>query len=298
MRNTDASADALRQELAPYIYTASTSPEGVSLDASPQKMSLTKPQQDAHDEAIDAYHTIRAAAASRRVDATTRDALKKLNPNLNTDTMSDADVHAKMKASGMMLEGALNRIINNDPNGVKAQEAIKFVGEHRGEPTVIFCKNPELLQKMKAQLETDHHRVGILTGNESGHAKSNAQQAFTPSNGEAKSDVLLCSDAGCAGGNLQRGYHEIGVDVPLTAMVYNQRIGRIMRTGQKNKNVTFRQYVTDTPFDQRARLREQRKEGLRDIVTSPNEAIAGQLGMMAAQHTADQAGKMTGGPLA
>jgi hypothetical protein len=312
MRNTEASANALKQELAPYIYTASTSPEGVSLDASPQQMDLLPPQQKAHDAAIDAYHIIRAAAASRRVDATTRAALKTLNPQLNTENMPDAEVHAKMKASAMMLEGALNRIINNDPNGVKAQEALKFVNENRitegpdkgrTEPTVIFCKNPELLESMKTALEKNHHRVGILTGKTPGQAKANAQQAFTPSHGEASTDVLLCSDAGCAGGNLQRGYHEIGIDIPLTALTYNQRIGRVMRTGQQNKTVSARQYVTNTNFDRRARRREERKEGLRDIVTSPSEGIMDSLksgvhpGVIAAQHTADQAGQMTGGPL-
>jgi superfamily II DNA/RNA helicase len=156
---------------------------------------------------------------------------------------------------------------------------------------------------MKTALEKNHHRVGILTGKTPGQAKANAQQAFTPSHGEASTDVLLCSDAGCAGGNLQRGYHEIGIDIPLTALTYNQRIGRVMRTGQQNKTVSARQYVTNTNFDRRARRREERKEGLRDIVTSPSEGIMDSLksgvhpGVIAAQHTADQAGQMTGGPL-
>jgi superfamily II DNA/RNA helicase len=106
----------------------------------------------------------------------------------------------------------------------------------------------------------------------SSDAKDRVRLAFSPPAGEATVDVLVCSDASAMGANLQRGYHLINYDTPQTAMLHEQRIAREVRAGQENA-VSVHDLVADSEFDRRARGRLERKQELRDLITTPAEMM-------------------------
>jgi superfamily II DNA/RNA helicase len=111
-------------------------------------------------------------------------------------------------------------------------------------------------------------KVALVSGRRTGAEKAAAREGFQA----GKYDVMLNTDAGSVGQNLQRGSVLVNYDTPDTAMTHEQRIARIDRIGQKN-DVTVRDYTTDTPYEKRARKRLATKYALADVFQSPSELI-------------------------
>ena len=122
------------------------------------------------------------------------------------------------------------------------------------------------------RLEKEGHRVVVITGSDSAQEKDRKRQMFNPEQGEAQADILVASDAGATGMNIQRGQWLYQYDTPQTAMTHAQRNGRIFRTGQKN-NVELIDGVADHPEVHKARERLLKKYGLRELMTSPMEGL-------------------------
>jgi superfamily II DNA/RNA helicase len=85
-------------------------------------------------------------------------------------------------------------------------------------------------------------------------------------------DVLIATDAGAVGVNLQRAGWVANYDTPDTAMLHEQRIGRMERIGQTNPDIKVLDLVTRTPYEHKRRRNLEDKKRLRDIVTSPTES--------------------------
>jgi len=105
-------------------------------------------------------------------------------------------------------------------------------------------------------------------------SEDRARRAFQGDKGgkEPEADVLILSNAGATGLNLQRGQTLINYDTPLTAMVHNQRKGRIYRLGQK-QDVDVVDLVSNTEFERRARERLTRKYDLRKTFVDAGESM-------------------------
>jgi superfamily II DNA or RNA helicase len=269
-RQTIASGLALQQEMQPYIF-ADKIDLGIDNDHSVTSLDLTRDQQKAHDGILDAYKRARSAKRTGGVDI---DALKQLSPN-SFKKGDDEETVAKNLNRGLatLRDMALSRVVNSHPGGAKENAVSDYAAKHKGEGIVVFAHNLDAVKSIAKRLKAEGHRVGILTGEMSGKAKNAARLAFNPDQGEPSVDVLVSSDAGAQGANLQRGAHLINVDVPLTSMIHQQRIGRILRPGQKASTVRVRDLVTKTDHDTRARRRLEAKAQLRELTTSPASAI-------------------------
>jgi SNF2 family DNA or RNA helicase len=89
--------------------------------------------------------------------------------------------------------------------------------------------------------------------------KSKERLRFSPGKGvEAEVDILIATDAGQTGLNLQRGKFLAHLDVPLTQKAWDQRSARIYRRGQTD-DVTVHTLMADAPEDEIALARMQRK---------------------------------------
>jgi SNF2 family DNA or RNA helicase len=95
---------------------------------------------------------------------------------------------------------------------------------------------------------------------------------FHPDQGGPEVDILVMSDAGAVGMNLQRGRWLVNYDVPLTYKTLAQRNARIDRIGQRH-DVEVHNLVTDSKFDKDAVRRVQRKGLLQDIFESDWESM-------------------------
>jgi superfamily II DNA/RNA helicase len=171
---------------------------------------------------------------------------------------------------GTLTDAAMNRVVNLHAEGTKLDWTEKYVGGHQDEPTVIFAHNLESVRAITKRLKAQGHSVGVITGEMSTKAKDKAKEAFTGS--EPTANVLVCSDASAMGANLQRGYHMINFDTPMTSMLHEQRIAREVRCGQKNI-VSVHDLVADCGFDRRNRKRLERKAALRELMTTPAELV-------------------------
>lgn len=111
------------------------------------------------------------------------------------------------------LLGALDRIFERNPN----------------EKVVIFTQFKDTQDYLRRQIEPDY-RVAIFNGSISAEEKEEAVRRFRNS-----AQVLISTEAGGEGRNLQFAHILVNYDLPWNPMKVEQRIGRLDRIGQKKK---------------------------------------------------------------
>ena len=279
--DTAASRAALQQELSPYTITGRIRPE-VEAGRNVRTHDLTASQQKLYREVMANYRRAQQAARAGHVDI---DAIRAMSPHafrgLSEDQARDkaAQLSRFLSATRDM---ALDRIINlghvdrevKDAPCGKLNDLIAFVESKRNpdgtvRPGVVFAHSREAVKRIKSELAKRGLRVVTLTGEHSGADKEKAKLAFQ--NGDA--DVIVLSDAGSVGANLQRGAWEVQYDTPDTAKTYEQRIGRIERLGQTNPDIEVAVLASNTPYERARRKRLATKSELREIFTSPTEML-------------------------
>jgi len=268
--NTSASREALRRQIAPKFFTHHITPDvGVTRDE--RALDLHPEQQADYDRTLRTYDRARVARLRGSIDV---DAVKELSPGSFEGRPADEHEGIARRLTdslGIIRDAALHRIVNASPaeKNAKVQHVLEFLGKHpvKDKPVVIFAHNHASVDMLEKAVRAAGHRVTTLTGKHSSEVKDQRRRAFQPDKGkEAEADVLIMSDAGATGLNLQRGQTLINYDTPMTAMGHAQRNARIWRCGQK-QDVDLVDLVTKTPFEASARRRLERKYDLRDTVT-------------------------------
>lgn len=125
----------------------------------------------------------------------------------------------------------------------KEEWAVQTISEHLEEAenrgVVLFCDMKLPLQKIRKGLVNEGiepNKVAFITGDIKPEERTAVQERF--SKGEVK--VVLCTNAGEEGINLQHGAHTlIHLDQPWRPAAVTQREGRILRTGQPSKFTNF-----------------------------------------------------------
>ncbi len=291
--DTIASKDALQREMARYVFPTSITPD-VAVSRSTETVKLSKGQQQALGE-LD-KHLARARLAQRagKVDV---EAVRHISPGSFDGVPEDEHeaVAAKLqKAVGVLKSSAVNRIINTHPDNAKVQRAVELVQARPGKQGVIFARNREAVAQYQAAMEKAGRRVVTITGSDSAKEKDRKRRMFNPEQGEAQADVLIASDAGAVGMNLQSGQFLIQHDISQTAKTHSQRNARIHRLGQK-KGVELIDLQGDHPEERKSSQRLERKYGLKNMMASPLDGLddTGVAGAIAARRAAaqsDQAG--------
>jgi hypothetical protein len=269
--DTLASKDALKREMARHVYPSKIDPD-VAADRKESKVALSDGQRKALTELEGHFTRARIARMEGKVDV---EAMKAISPQSFEGVGEDkhTEVAKQLQQSlGIMKSSAVQRVINTHPDNPLVDDIVKKAGERKGKPGVVFAHNREAVRMITERLQKEGHRVVTITGSDSGKEKERKRLMFNPEQGEAQADILVASDAGATGMNIQRGEWLYQHDTPQTAMTHAQRNGRIFRTGQKN-NVELIDGVADHPEVHRARERLQKKYGLRDLMTSPMEGL-------------------------
>ena len=286
--DTIASKTALQREMARYVFPTSITPD-VAVSRSTETVPLSKGQQQALGD-LD-KHLARARLAQRagKVDV---EAVRHISPG-SFDGVPEAEheaVASKLqKAVGMLKSSAVNRVINTHPDNAKVQRAVEMVQARPGKQGVIFARNREAVSQYKTAMEKAGRRVVVITGSDSAKEKDAKRRMFNPEQGEAQADVLIASDAGAVGMNLQSGQFLIQHDISQTAKTHSQRNARIHRLGQK-KGVELIDLQGDHPEERRSRERLDRKYGLKNMMASPLDGLddTGVAGAIAARRSAAQ----------
>lgn len=265
--DTPAVKGELRREVNRYLLTGRTDP-GVAVQAREVAVEPSGAQRAGlqHIDALAAR--ARLARMKGGVDV---EALRELSPESFEPVPKGQHEALARKLSGnlgILRDAALRKELDNRGRSAKLDHAVRLAGERKGKPGVIFAHNLAVVRDLTDRLKAAGHRVATITGDMSGAERDAARRAFQPEQGEASADVLVLSDAGATGLNLQRGQWLVQYDTPMTAMVHAQRRGRIHRLGQQNP-VEFLDLVANHPHEQAARHRLATKYELRDILTDP-----------------------------
>lgn len=269
--DTLASKEALRREMARYVYPSRIDPD-VHADRQQVRFDLSEGQKKALQDLDESFSRARIARMQGRVDV---DAMRTISPSSFEGVAEDqheALARDLQKSLGIMKSTAVQRVINLHPDNPNVDRLSEMAAERKGKPGVVFARNLEAVRMIAQRLEKDGHRVITLTGADSSEEKQRKRRKFHPESGEPEADILVASDAGATGMNIQRGRWLYQYDVPQTAMVHAQRNGRIFRTGQKN-DVELLDAIANHPEIDRARDRLQRKYGLRELMTDPMDGL-------------------------
>jgi len=269
--DTLAAKEGLQRELARHQFSFSLSPD-VKVDRSEVSIKPSDAQQAALATLEKQAAALRIAKMTGKVDV---DAAKALSPHLfeGADEGQHEAIARKVADSvGIIKQSAYRRILDAHPAAAKLSHVAEAAAARKGKPGVVFAHSLEAVEAIRKRLEADGHRVTTLTGKDSSGDKADKIRAFNPDKGEAKADIIVCSDAGATGANLQSGRWLVQYDTPDTAMVHAQRAGRINRIGQKNA-LELIDLVSDHPSDARARRRLANKYDLRELLTSPLDGL-------------------------
>ena len=120
--------------------------------------------------------------------------------------------------------------------------------ENPKEKILIYTKHPTTASYMKEKLEPYNLKITEFKGGLTRQEKHDKIQEF-----KKKSQILLCTDAGAEGLNLQFCRVLINYDLPWNPMSVEQRIGRLDRIGQQKDMLiyslatkgTMEEYVVD-----------------------------------------------------
>lgn len=269
--DTLASKDALKREMARYVYPSKIDPD-VTADRKTETVPLSEGQKLSLSELDKHFSEARIARMTGKVDV---NAMRAISPNSFEGVPDDKheEVARNLQANlGILKSSAIQRVINTHPDNAKVDHLSKVVADRKGKPGVVFAHSLEAVKAITERLQKEGHRVVSLTGADSSTEKERKRQMFNPEQGEAEADILIASDAGATGMNIQRGQWLVQMDTPQTAMTHGQRQGRIFRTGQKN-NVELIDLVGDHPEERKARERLSMKYGLREMMTSSMEGL-------------------------
>lgn len=269
--DTLASKDSLKREMARYVYPSKIDPD-VHADRKVETVPLSQGQKLAMSELDKHFSDARLARMTGKVDVA---AMRGISPGSFDGVPDDKheEVARNLQANlGILKSSATQRIINTHADNAKVDHLSKLASERKGKPGVVFAHSLDAVKAITARLEKEGHRVVSLTGADSATEKERKRLMFNPEQGEAQADILIASDAGSTGMNIQRGAWMVQMDTPQTAMTHGQRQGRIFRTGQKN-NVELIDLVGDHPEERKARERLSKKYGLRDMMTSSMEGL-------------------------
>jgi SNF2 family DNA or RNA helicase len=273
--DTEASKASLQRLMARYVYQERI-PSGVNRTMEVRDVPLTEKQQQAYDGLEAAYRRARRADRKGEVDL---DAVKELAPHRfegQPAEKHDAIARSVLAAGlGGALQNRRRQIVNefDFDHNAKIQALREDLVKDRDKPHVIFAHNYGSISNIKRLCAELGMSVGVLNGRQSALEKMNTRLGFNPE-GDAKPkyDVLINTDAGAVGQNLQRGTVLSNYDTPDTAMLHEQRIARIDRIGQRN-DVTVRDYTTKTKYERTARRRLAKKYALSDVFQSPSHNL-------------------------
>ncbi|WP_300385123.1 helicase-related protein, partial [Clostridium sp.] len=106
---------------------------------------------------------------------------------------------------------------------------------------IMFTEFVSTQNFLKRYLENNNYKVSVLNGSMNIEERNDVLRKF-----KTVSDILISTDAGGEGLNLQFSNVVVNYDLPWNPMKIEQRIGRVDRIGQKQDVLVFNFIIKDT----------------------------------------------------
>lgn len=156
-------------------------------------------------------------------------------------------------------------------DGGKAKALLDLLKRNPAEKKLVFIHHRETLEGIARILNANNLAHVRFEGGMSGAVKDAAVAAF-----KDQIPVLLCTESGGEGRNLQFCNTLINFDLPWSPMIIEQRIGRIHRIGQTREVFIFNLALRDTVEDRLLALLDE-KLNLFELVVGEVDAIMGEM---------------------
>jgi superfamily II DNA or RNA helicase len=156
-------------------------------------------------------------------------------------------------------------------SGGKESALVALIRRNATEKKLVFVHSRETLAHLAARLEQSGISLARFDGSLSGPQKDAAIAAFRD-----HATVLLCTQSGGEGRNIQFCNTLINFDVPWNPMAIEQRIGRIDRIGQSREVFVFNLVTRGTLEEQVLALLDE-KISMFELVVGEVGAILGGL---------------------
>jgi superfamily II DNA or RNA helicase len=148
---------------------------------------------------------------------------------------------------------------------------VEFLGEHPGEKIVLFSYFRPTLRYLRERLGEDGISTVVLQGGE--ESPDNVLELFRSQSGPS---VLLSSEIGSEGIDLQFSRVVVNYDLPWNPMRVEQRIGRLDRIGQESEKITIWNLLYAKTIDERIYARLYRRLGIFERALGGLEPILGE----------------------
>jgi superfamily II DNA or RNA helicase len=156
-------------------------------------------------------------------------------------------------------------------NGGKEVALLELLRRNPDEKKLVFVHYRETLDHLADLLRQEGFALACFEGGLSGPEKDAAIAEFRD-----RVPLLLCTESGGEGRNIQFCNTLINFDVPWNPMAIEQRIGRIDRIGQQREVFVFNLVTRDTLEEQILRLLDE-KISMFELVVGEVGAILGGL---------------------
>ena len=157
------------------------------------------------------------------------------------------------------------------PETGKERQLLEVLRRNPGEKKLIFVHHRDTLRRLTEILTREHFEHALFHGGMSGPDKDRAIVDFRD-----QAPVLLCTESGGEGRNLQFCNTLINFDLPWNPMAIEQRIGRLHRIGQTRDVFIFNLVTRGTLEEQVLTLLDE-KISMFELVVGEIDSILGEL---------------------
>jgi superfamily II DNA or RNA helicase len=155
--------------------------------------------------------------------------------------------------------------------GAKEAALMRLLAQNPGEKKLVFVHQRDSLMHLADRLRQRNMPFALFSGDMSGPQKDAAVDAFRD-----QVPILLCTESGGEGRNLQFCNTLINFDIPWNPMAIEQRIGRIDRIGQTREVFIFNLVTAGTIEDAVLRILDE-KINMFELVVGEVGAILGEI---------------------
>ena len=155
--------------------------------------------------------------------------------------------------------------------GAKEAALLRLLAQNPAEKKLVFVHHRDSMTRLADRLSRQKTPFALFSGDLSGPQKDAAVEAFRD-----RVPVLLCTESGGEGRNLQFCNTLINFDIPWNPMAIEQRIGRIDRIGQTREVFIFNLVTAGTIEDAVLRILDE-KINMFELVVGEVGAILGEV---------------------
>ena len=144
-------------------------------------------------------------------------------------------------ASADSEAAALARLAASIGESAKDARLLELVQQSQGHKLLIFVNFRRTLAHLEGLLQSKGLAFSVFSGEQTAHEKDEAVAAFRD-----RVPIMLCTESGGEGRNLQFADTLINYDLPWNPMKIEQRIGRVHRFGQTREVFVFNLCTADS----------------------------------------------------